>query len=274
MSDDVSDETLDEHPSLRFRMAEPRTKPRIEENGRVYDRIETPISKSEVNMDEFPGNSQQRRAVPSQPPTAKEPEKAEKKVEKVVSGEVIRRKQPMTKRIKAIFMGGDSQSVKDYVLLEVIVPAFKDTIADAVTGGIERIIFGDNYRPGPRRGRGYGGGPHNAFNYAAVSNRNSVAGGAFREDPRTQLSRRGRATHSFDEVIFPSRADAEAVLTQMFDLLDQFEVVAVSDFLELSGVSGNFTDHRFGWTDLRGVQAHRTRGGGYILGLPPTEPID
>jgi hypothetical protein len=223
-------------------------------------------------MDEFPGNSQQRRAVPSQPPAATE--KPEKKIEKVVSGEVVRRKQPFSKRLRSIFMGGDSQSVKDYVMLEVIVPAFKDTIADAVTGGIERMIFGENYRPGPRRGSRYAPGPHNQFNYASISNRNSVVGAAFREDPRGQLSRRGRSSHNFDEVIFPSRADAEAVLTQMFELLDQFEVVAVSDFLELSGVSGNFTDHRFGWTDLRGVQAHRTRGGGYILGLPPTEPID
>lgn len=273
MSDKFSEETLDEHPSLRFKQSDPRAKPpRIEENGRLYDRIETPISKDEVKMDEFPGNSQLRKAVPVQPPVAEA--KPEKKVEKVVSGEVVRRKTPMGKRLRAAFGGGDGQSVKDYVLIELIVPAIKDTIADAVTGGIERMLFGDSYRPGARRRGGYAPGSHNAFNYAAISNRNSVAGGAFQQDPRGQLSRRGRTQHNFDEVIFPSRADAEAVLTQMFELLDQFEVVTVSDFLELSGVSGNFTDHKFGWVDLRGVQAHRTRGGGYILGLPPTEPID
>ena len=272
MSRETSDDLLDEYPSLRFRIAEHQKKQLVEDKVQPFDRRETPISKDEVDMDEFPGNSQQRRAAPAQPPAATE--KPDKKIEKVVSGDVVRRKPSMGKRLRAAFMGGDSQSVKDYVLLEVIVPAFKDTIADAVTGGIERMIFGENYRPSSRRGRGYAPGPHNQFNYASISNRNSVAGAAFREDPRSQLSRRGRSSHNFDEVIFPSRADAEAVLTQMFELLDEFEVVTVSDFLELSGVSGNFTDHKFGWTDLRGVQAHRTRGGGYILGLPPTEGID
>lgn len=268
----TSEEVLDEHPSLRFAMVVPEP-PKMEGPQRPFERRETTISKDEVNMDEFPGNSQ-RRAVPTKIEEIQKKAPPEKKVEKVVSGEVVRRKPSMSKRFKGIFMGGDSQSVKDYVLLEVIIPAFKDTIADAVTGGIERMIFGDNYRPGRRGGGRYAPGGNNPFNYAGISNRNSVAGGPFREDPRAQLSRRGRQQHNFDEVIFPSRADAEAVLTQMFVLLDEFEVVTVSDFLELAGISGNFTDHKFGWSDLRGVQAHRTRGGGFILGMPPTEPID
>lgn len=252
MSRMTSEELLDEFPSLRLR-------------------IEASKTTEEVNMvDEFPGNS--RRTLPAK----SEPEKKvpEKNVEKVVTGEVVRRKQSLGKRIKGVFLGGDTQSVKDYVVLEVLVPALKDTIADAVTGGIERIVFGDNIRPGRRGGGSRYGAPSNNFNYAGMSNRNAVAGGPFREDPRQQLSRRARTTHNFDEVIFPSRRDAEAVLSEMFELLDQFEVVTVSDFLELSGHSGNFTDHKFGWTDLRGVQPHRTRGGGFVLGLPPTEPID
>jgi hypothetical protein len=249
----TSEELLDEYPSLRYRL---ETLKNLED---------------EVNMaDEFPGNSQRR--LPARPP---EPEKKtpEKNIQKVVSGEVVQRKPSLGKRIKGVFLGGDSQSVKDYVILEVFVPALKDTIADAVTGGIERIVFGDNVRPG-RRGSRYAPGPANNFNYAGMSNRNVVPGAAFQNDPRNQLSRQARSQHQFDEVVFPSRADAHAVLTQMFELLDQFEVVTVSDFLELSGISGNFTDHKFGWTDLRGVQAHRTRGGGFVLGLPPTEPID
>jgi hypothetical protein len=250
----TSEELLDEYPSLRLS---------LETSKKIEDEV--------VMVDEFPGNSQRR--IPAKP----EPEKKappEKNIQKVVSGEVVQRKPSMAKRVKAVFLGGDTQSVKDYVILEVVVPAFKDTIADAVTGAIERMVFGDNVRPG-RRGSRYAPGPANNFNnYAGISNRNFVPGAAFNNDPRGQLSRQARSQHQFDEVIFPSRADAHAVLTQMFELLDQFEVVTVSDFLELSGISGNFTDHKFGWTDLRGVQAHRTRGGGFVLGLPPTEPID
>lgn len=220
-------------------------------------------------VEEFPSNS---RGVPIGKKVVEEKKAPEKNIQKVVSGEVVQRKPSLGRRIRSVFLGGDSQSVKDYVILEVLVPALKDTIADAVTGGIERMVFGDNARPS-RRGRGgYGPAAPNQFNYAGISARNAVVGGT-RPDPRS-ISRQAQLTHTFDEVVFPSRSDAEAVLAQMFDLLDQFEVVTVSDFLELSGISGQFTDHRFGWDDLRGVQAHRTRGGGYILGLPDTKPIE
>lgn len=253
MSRMTSDELLDEYPSLRFR-------------------LETPEQTEEETMaDEFPGNSQRRLPAGKPPePTTKAPEK---NIQKVVSGEAIQRKPSLGRRIKNVFLG-DTQSVKDYVILEVFVPALKDTIVDAVNGGIERMVFGENARPG-RRGSRYSSGPGNPFNYAGMSNRHVVAGAPFQNDPRQQLSRYARATHSFDEVIFPSRVDAEAVLRGMFELMDQFEHVTVSDFLELAGVSGNnYMDHKFGWTDLRGVGAHRTRGGGYVLGLPPTESID
>ena len=259
MSRLTSEELLDEYPSLRLRF---ESKKRIEPKLSIIE--------DEVNMvQEFPSNS---RGLPTaKTPPAAEKKAPEKKIQKVVSGDVVQRRPSLGKRIKSVFLGGDSQSVKDYVVLEVLVPAFKDTITDAVTGAIERMVFGDNARPGRRGGSRYAG-PPNQFNYAGISARNQVIGGT-RPDAQ-QLSRQARMTHTFDEVIFPSRADAEAVLAQMFDLLDQFEVVTVSDFLELSGVSGNFTDHKFGWDDLRGVQAHRTRGGGYILGLPMTKPIE
>lgn len=255
----TDDDLLDEYPSLRFSFEAPK------QIGVISSITETEV----IMVEEFPSNSRNLGAPKKIVEQSRPPEK---NIEKVVSGDVVRRKPSLGKRIRAVFLGGDSQSVKDYVVLEVLVPALKDTIADAVTGGIERMVFGDNVRPGRRGGRGLPAGTPNQFNYAGISARNQVIGGT-RPDAR-HLSRQAQMTHQFDEVIFPSRTDAEAVLAQMFDLLDQFEVVTVSDFLELSGISGNFTDHKFGWSDLRGVQAHRTRGGGYILGLPLTEPID
>lgn len=251
MSRLTSDELLDEYPSLRFR-------------------LETSEQIEEVDMSEFPGNSQRRPAAKAV--EAPKQEAPKKEIKKVVSGEVVQRKPSLMKRAKGVFLGGDSHSVKDYVLLEVIIPALKDTIADAVTGGIERMVFGENARPGRRSTRGYGpavGG--NAFNnYAGISNRNMVVtGGPFQNDPRQ------RQKHpTIDDVIFPTRADAHAVLSGMFELLGEFEIVSISDFLELAGISGNnYMDHKFGWTDLRGVQVHRDRGG-FILGLPPAEQIE
>lgn len=220
-------------------------------------------------MSEFPGNSQRRPPAKAIEQTKKDvPEKI---IKKVVSGEVVQRKPSMSRRIKDAFLG-DATNVRDYMVLEVFVPAVKDAIVDAFTGGIERAVFGDNVRPGRRSNRGYTPGGANSFNnYAGISNRNMVVGGAsFQNDPRQQ-----RQKHpTFDDVIFPTRPDAHAVLSGMMELLGEFEVVSVSDFLELAGISGNnYMDHKFGWTDLRGVQVHRDRGG-FILGLPPVEQIE
>lgn len=224
-------------------------------------------------MSEFPSNAHTRRP-PSRKALEEAPEEPEKKIEKVVSGTVQKRKPPLGKRVKAAFLDGSTESVKDYVLLDLVIPNIKDLIADVVSGGIEHMIYGSN---GPSRGRrsGHrqGGGGGSRFDYAGVS-RGPIQQYRGREEPRQQLSRRARMTHTFDEVEFSTRTDAETVLTQMFDLLDRFEVVSVADFYGLVGYTPEFTDHNWGWTDIRGTLPRRIRGGGFILDLPPTEPID
>jgi hypothetical protein len=203
------------------------------------------------------------------------PTQPEKVIEKVIEGTVQKRKQPLGKRVRAAFLDGSTESVKDYIILDLVIPNIKDLIADVVSGGIERMIFGEGAASRGRRssGRHHGGGGGSRYDYAGVS-RGPIQQYRGREEPRQQLSRRARMSHTFDEIEFTNRVDAETVLTQMFDLLDRFEVVTVADFYGLTGNTPDFTDHNWGWTDIRGTLPRRIRGGGFILDLPPTEPID
>ncbi len=59
----------------------------------------------------------------------------------------------------------------------------------------------------------------------------------------------------------------------MYDLLSRYNQVTVSEMYDLVGLTGKFTDERYGWTDLRGAEPVRVQGG-YILGLPKPEPLD
>jgi hypothetical protein len=52
--------------------------------------------------------------------------------------------------------------------------------------------------------------------------------------------------------------------------VSQYEQATVNDLYELVGVSGNFTDENYGWTDIRGAGITRIRGG-YLLDLPKAE---
>lgn len=208
-------------------------------------------------MEQFPSNSKRPTRARDEP----------KQIQRVVEGEVVRRKTPLGRRLAQNLIGGDAQSVWGYVFGEVLIPAARNTIADAVSGGIERMVFGDS--SGPTRRHSRSGGPigHTPYHRYHGNGRSS------RDEPRREISRRARATHSFDEIILKSRVEAEEVLDRLDDLIDKYDAASVADLYELVGVSGNYTDDKWGWSDIRGAAIQHVRGG-YLLNLPKPEPID
>lgn len=220
-------------------------------------------------MENYPSNS--RKAKEEVPEKTVE---REKRVEKpVVTGNAAtRRKKPLGKRFMETFVGGsDAQSVWEYVLRDVLVPAAKDTVTQAVSEGVERLIFGEvRGRHRASSSRGSSAGYTNYQRYA------SPHGTTRREDPREarrEISRHSRATHDFDEIVLPSRVAAEEVIEELFALLEKYDEAKLSDLYDLCNISGQFTDERYGWTDLRGSRAVRVRGG-YLLDLPRPHELD
>jgi len=212
---------------------------------------------------EYPSNAHSKKPAP-------EPKKEPKKIEQVTTSEVIRKKPGLGKRFQQIFIGGDASSVWEYVAYDVLLPAAKDMVSDAVSTGIERMLFGEGKSPS-RRGRGtsYATGH---TNYGGYSKPGSSVSRYGKEEPR-QMSRRARAAHNFDEIFLATRAEAEEVITRLFDLVDRYDSASVSDLYELVGITGDFTDEKYGWVDLRGAGVTRSREG-YLLNLPKPEPLD
>lgn len=209
---------------------------------------------------EFPSNSQRQKTTPTRP----EP----KKVERVVEGSVVRRKKPLGKRITEMFVGGDAKGVWSYVALDVLIPAAKDMFADAVSQGVERMVFGEA-RSTSRRTGARPGGSYIAYNRYG----NNRPGDRDRAEPRNQISKRARASHDFDEIILATRVEAEEVVDRLFDLVAKYEIATVADLYELVGITGNYTDDKWGWNDIRGAGVTRVRNG-YLLDLPRPEPLD
>jgi hypothetical protein len=214
-------------------------------------------------MEHFPSNSQ------SEPPRRQDP--GPKKIEKVIQGEVVRRKKPLGKRVSSIFVGGDARNASDFVFWDILVPAAKDMVADAVSQGIERIIFGEvrstSRRTGRRPGdRGY-------ISYNRIGMQDSSRRSSYRRDEGRPISSRARANHDFEEIILATRVEAEEVIDRLFDLVSRYESASVADLYELVGVTGNYTDNKWGWTDIRGAGVTRVRNG-YLLDLPRPESLD
>lgn len=186
-----------------------------------------------------------------------------KQLSQVAEGSL--KKPTLGDRIKKVMFSSDGESVKSYLLHDVLMPAIKNTIWEAVTGGMKISMWGQNE---PARGIQRDNGK-SYYNYGSRYVYNREPERDYR--PQTQ-ARRTTTPLDFDEVIIPDRGSAEHVLSVMCELIDQYEVVSVSDFHDLVGISAISTDNSWGWTNLSAAYVAPTRGG-FVIKFPRPRAI-
>lgn len=175
----------------------------------------------------------------------------EKRTEKVVTGNVKQRKKSGLAKAGSIFVPGDVESVKSYILMDVLVPSIKRAISDIVCNGVN-MLLGE-----PSRGKSGSPGAKVAYRQYYQD-----------RDERASYNRpRAQAQYSYDDIVFETRGDAEEVLYRMEELLERFDVVSVADLFDMAGISCQYTDNKYGWTDLRNAHVEHVRDG-YIISLP------
>ena len=212
-------------------------------------------------MDELPGNSKRAKMTPESMESSRD---NEKNVQSVITNAAIRRKKPLGKRLNETFFGGNIQNVIPWVMAEVVMPAIKDTLADAASQTIERMLFGES-RGGSRRPRSsFSGSPREFVSYNRFAD-------APKED-RREISRRSRSRHDFDEIVLATRVEAETVLNRLDDLIRRYEEATVADLYDLVEIRGDYTDDKWGWKSIQGARPVRIRDG-YLLDLPKPEPL-
>lgn len=180
-----------------------------------------------------------------------------KKLEKVVTGKVKTKKRNEMSKLGDIFIAEDARNVKSYILMDVLVPAVKKAISDIVTNGIDMLLFGE------------GGRTRKSSGASTVSYRNYYDQKDTRRDyPNT----RTRTGYSYDDIILESRGEAEEVLARMDELIEAYGIVSVADLYDLVGKTCNYTDNKYGWTNIRNAEPIRVRDG-YMLKMPKAGPI-
>lgn len=202
-----------------------------------------------IDEEKYPSNSKKQKNKP--------------KIEPIITGKVVERKKGLGRKIAETFTGDDARSVGAFVLFDVIIPAAKKMIVDATSQGVERMFFGEVRRTTSSTIQRPG--------YVSY-NRVSPTGRAGAPDGPT-ISRRSRATHDFREIVLESRAEAEGVLDALRDLIEQYDVATVADFYDLVGITGSYTDDKYGWANLRDARVIQIRDG-YLIELPSPRTID
>ncbi|MDX9917307.1 MAG: hypothetical protein RBT15_04750 [Gudongella sp.] len=184
----------------------------------------------------------------------------------VKKGNVVKKKKTVIDKFKESFLG-ESENLGDYIMYDVLVPAFRDTISDMGFGVIERL-FGNGRS---RHGRGSNIVRDRGRSYVSYNAQNSRRDSRDRDD-RRELDRNSRARHDFENIVFTNKWEAEDVLAHMVDIVLEYNEVPVRAFYELSNMDSDYTDENYGWTNLRDAYVDRTRNG-YIIVFPPTRPL-
>lgn len=180
----------------------------------------------------------------------------ERKVRKVVSGNVKTKKNDKRK-LANIFISDEAANVKSYVFMDVLVPAIKKAISDIVTDGIDMILYGES-RDRKRKSSD------------KVSYRNYYDD---RRGDRRDSGYRSGSRFDYDDLVFDTRGEAEAVREEMLDVIDRYGFVTVADMYDMADLSAPYTSSKYGWTNIRTAEVVRVRNG-YILKLPKAMPID
>lgn len=184
------------------------------------------------------------------------PEK--KEIKKVVTGKTQIKKRTRGQKFLDNLVSEDLPTVKSYVTMEVIFPAIKKAIADVVTNGIDMILYGETGRT--RRST-----PASRVSYRSFYDD--------RKDTRRSSGRSYiRDTYESGNIVVDTRSDAEAVLAGMDDLIATYGLVSIADMCDLAGVDSEYTDNKYGWTDIRTAEIVHTNDG-YLIKMPKALPI-
>lgn len=179
-----------------------------------------------------------------------------KKIEKVVSGSTRAKKKSGIQKFADIFLPEDVGDIKSYIRETVIIPAIKKAISDTM----DMLLYG-------KSGSRYKTGSASKVSYRSRYEKNRDYG----DVPRTTRI----SDPDYDDIIFETRGDAEAVLDAMYDILGEFQTVSVADIYDLANMppTNNYMLNRYGWADLTGATIVRIHDG-YILKLPRAVPLN
>lgn len=215
-------------------------------------------------MEQLPNNSHRKQHESKEPP----------KLERIVKGEVKTRQPGFATKLKNTFFAGRADIVVEHVFWDVVIPSARDTILDSGISFLEGMVgrgrgnLRQNIMNAAQSRGSYGGvgipGPQT--NYRAAFQGNQTATPAV-------MSTRDKAMHNFQQLIIPSRVEAESIIDALYLRIAEYNAVTLADLYDLCGITVAYTDDKYGWTNLEGAGVIRVRDG-FTLDLPRPEPLD
>ena len=178
--------------------------------------------------------------------------KTEKRVEKITTNAVKVKKKNVGSKFTNAVISDDARNVGSYAFSEVFVPAFKKLVADIIKDGIDIILYGEPRKADSRR---------TSTGYISYDKSYQRSGDRFSSGAHV------RSGFDFEDIIFSSRGEAEAALSQMFHVIEKYGFVTVADLYDMVDLTAPFTSNIYGWYNLHNAEVSRIRDG-YVIKLP------
>lgn len=196
---------------------------------------------AEVNMEGLTPNSKKYRSEQAQ----KDKEKLKPVVKK---DDIVSTKKPLGKRVISTFINEDSNDLKTWLFMDVIIPGIKNTILDM----LQMAFFGEI------SSRGRGGSRNDRTDYSSYYNGN-------RSSYRSWYGSRDRYESDekldYSNIILRNRAEAERIVEEMRNRIRNCNGASVADLFDLLDLSSKYTDNNYGWTDERDIGIRRVSSG-------------
>lgn len=200
---------------------------------------------------EYPSNSNKDKQNNLPAPTSAEPV--------VANPTKIRQKRPSLFRM---IFEQDFKDIKDGLIKEYIKPRLKDiaygifeSALNTVDNSIQMMIY-ENVRPGYHS---------NTVGRPAQTPYNKISTQARTVSPTTVTS-----SYNYNEILYTSYGEADAVLTTMKEWIQDYGAVSVARYYDFSNYHGSqrsYTDNDYGWYDLSGVIQPKKIPEGFIIEL-------
>lgn len=187
-----------------------------------------------------------------------EPDK--QKLEPAISKDsIVSTKKPVAQRFKEAFFGANGIDIID----DVVIPGLQNLLLDA----LEMKFFHQVNRRGPNQNYYSYQQPYNSSYYGTNSYGQNYNYNY--QQPQTQPTQN---RIDYRNIILRTREDAERVVVQMRNCIQEQRSVSVAQFFDLLQLPGEYTDNNWGWTNPNAIGIQRVSRG-FLIVVPDAQPL-
>lgn len=204
--------------------------------------------------------------VPDYPANSNKSKEEKQPLKPVVDKPAMVRKKKTSKLMKLIF-AQDFNDIKQGLYTEYIEPKAKDLSWSFIQAGIDlvtnafRMMVYPDYKPVDRTKL-----PAERYSYTNYYTYSQP----YANRPAPTMT----SEVNYDEFTYPTRGEAEAVLTELKNQIARCRCATVLDLYNLSNVTtSNYTLQDWGWTDLNFAEVRQSPEGGYMIALPKAKML-